>query len=290
MREGLTCQVCVMLLFAYDGSVNGDWVSHYAVQLAAAHQEHRLNLVYVRDGRANDTELKGKLGRLAHECGRQEVELLPHLLPRARSVSDAIHEFIPAGSDSYLICGTRARERHGGYLSGTTAERLLRSGHCNVLALRVVQPGLLGSPQRLLLPVSERIGDFHLALPFLRLFGPQVSHLHILSVAQVSSGRLRRMSHEKTEYSRAPGEVRCERVEEMIRERLGLGGKIMDAQVVVSDDVPKEILIAANKTKSRLIYMGASQRNLTERFVYGNPIERVLRDATCDAAIYRGVD
>jgi len=31
-----------MLLFVYDGLVNGDWISHYAVQLAAAHEEGAL--------------------------------------------------------------------------------------------------------------------------------------------------------------------------------------------------------------------------------------------------------
>lgn len=64
----------------------------------------------------------------------------------------------------------------------------------------------------------------------------------------------------------------------------------MDAHVVVSDDVSKEIVIAANKTRSKLIYMGASKRSLMERFYYGNPMEQVLRDATCDVAIYRGTE
>jgi nucleotide-binding universal stress UspA family protein len=279
-----------MFFFAYDGSVNGDWVSHYAVQLAAAHQDRRLDLVHMRDGRASDVELREKLERLERECERQDVELLVHLLPPTHSVSEAIRVIVPADPESFLICGTRAREGRRGFLSGTASEQLLRSGHCNVLAVRVSQPGLLGAPRRLLLPVAERVGDFHSALPFLQLFSPQVSHLHILSVARVRSGRFRRMSHEASERSRSPGEARCERVEEAIREQLGLGSKIMDAHVVVSDDVPKEILIAANKTKSRLIYMGASERNLTERLVYGNPIERVLRDATCDVAVYRGID
>jgi nucleotide-binding universal stress UspA family protein len=64
---------------------------------------------------------------------------------------------------------------------------------------------------------------------------------------------------------------------------------LIDAHVTVSDDVPKEIVIAANKTKSRLICLGASERNLSERFWFGNPIEQVLRNATCDVAIYRGL-
>lgn len=279
-----------MFVFAYDGSINGDWVSHYAVQLAAAQQERKLTLVHVRDGQATETELAEKLERLQGECERHGVRPVVQLLPRARRVSDAIRSAVPAGPEHYLVCGTRARERRRALLSGTTSEKLLRSEHCNVLAVRVVLPGLLGSPRRLLLPVAEHPGDFRSALPFLRLFGPQVSHLHIVSVARVGRWRFRRMSHEATERSRSQGDACCERVEQEIRERLGLGSKVMDAQVVVSDDVPEEILIAANKTKSRLIYMGASERNLTERFVYGNPIERVLRDANCDVAIYRGVD
>jgi nucleotide-binding universal stress UspA family protein len=79
-------------------------------------------------------------------------------------------------------------------------------------------------------------------------------------------------------------------VEKEISDQLGLGAKVVDAQVAVSDDVSSEIVLAANKTKSRLIYLGASERNLSERYFYGNPVERVLRDATCDVAIYRGVE
>ena len=58
---------------------------------------------------------------------------------------------------------------------------------------------------------------------------------------------------------------------------------------VVSDDVPNEIVITANQTKLRLIDMGALERHLTERFLDGNPIEQVLRNATRDMVIYRGV-
>jgi nucleotide-binding universal stress UspA family protein len=278
-----------MLVFAYDGSINGDWISHYAVQLAAAREDRRLDLIHVRHRAAKDAELATKLERMRGECERQGVDLLAHLLPPTRRVSEAIRAATPAGPESFMICGTRAHGRHGNYLRGTESERLLRSGHCNVLAVRVLQPGVLGSPRRLLLPVGAARGDFGSALPFLRLFGPQVSHLHILCVARVGRGRFLRMSHEAKERSRSSGEALCERVEQAIGERLGLGTKIMDAQVVVSDDIPKEILIAANKTKSRLIYLGASQRNLTERLILGSPVERVLRDASCDVAVYRGI-
>jgi nucleotide-binding universal stress UspA family protein len=279
-----------MFAFAYDGSINGDWVSHYAVQLAAGHQDRTLTAVHVRNGRRNDAMLAEKLERLRAECERHGVRLVERLWSLAgRTLLDAIRSAVPGGPEHFLVCGTRAQGQRGGFLSGTTSEQLLRSGHCNVLAVRVVQPGLLGSPRRLLLPVAERPGGFRSGLPFLRLFGPQVSHMHIVLVARVGRGRLRRMSHELAEGLRPAGQAYCERVEQEIVEQLGLGSKVMDAQVVVSDEIPREILIAANKTKSRLIYMGASERNLTERLFYGNPIEQVLRDATCDVAIYRGI-
>ncbi len=278
-----------MLYFAYDGSINGDWVSHYAIQLAAAHPQGKLQLLHVCGGKPSLPQVQEKLLRMRAECERLGVELLSKMLPRQGQVLHAILTSIPAGSDSYLVCGTRVRERRRGLLSGTISEKLLRSEHCNVLAVRVVQPGLLGLPRSLLLPVSGHPRGFRSGLPFLRLFGPQVTHLQILLVARVSHWRYRWLTHEVIERLRAPGQLYCTRAEEEISEQLGLGAKVVDGQVVVSDDVPKEIVIAANKTKSRLIYMGASEQNLTERFFYGNPIEQVLRNATCDVAIYRGV-
>ena len=279
-----------MFHFAYDGSINGDWVSHYAVQLAAAHHDRTLTLVHVRDGRTSDATLAEKLQRMRGECERHGVRLVEHLLPPVgRNLLDAIRSAVPEGPEHYLVCGTRAQGLHSGFLSGTTSEQLLRSGHCNVLAVRVVEPGLLGSPRRLLLPVAERGDGFRSGLPFLRLFGPQVSHLHIVLVARVGRGRFRQMSHELAEPLRTPGRAYCVRIEREIEEQLGLGSKVMDALVVVSDEIPREILIAANKTKSQLIYMEASERSPTKRFFYGDPIEQVLRDATCDVAVYRGI-
>lgn len=277
-----------MCFFAYDGSVNGDWVSHYAVHLAAA-RDRRLDLVHVRDRQTSEPELESKLERLRAECERAGIELVPHIMNPDGTVLKTILARVPQGPEHDLVCGTRVRERKRGFLSGTISEQLLRSGHCNVLALRVVQPGLLGMPRRLLLPVSGHPRGLRSGLPFLRLFAPQISHLHLLLVVRVGRWRFLRMSHEAITRLRLPGQEYCHHIEEEIGEQLGLGAKIVDAHVTVSDDVPKEIVIAANKVRARLIYMGASERSLAERFFYGNPIEQVLRDATCDVAIYRGV-
>lgn len=278
-----------MLSFAYDGSINGDWVSHYAARLAASLSDKTLHLVHVRDGRMGERELEQKLNRLQAECERQGVTLQSHIELLARSVLYSIRSTVDPGPGNYLICGTRVRERKRGLLSGTVSEKLLRLGHCNVLALRVVQPGLLGCPRRLLLPVSGHPRGFCSGLPFLKLFGSDIQQMRILFVRGVARWRFRMLSSNAVDQLRQPGQAYCERVEREICEQLGLGPTVVDTNTVVSDDVPKEIVIAANKARSQLIYMGASEKNLTERFLYGNPIEQVLRAATCDVAIYRGV-
>ena len=279
-----------MLFFAYDGSINGDWVSHYATRLAARHPRKTLQLVHVRDGTKSEVELENKLVPIRAESERLGIELTVRIEPLHRSVFETIGSLVPPGPDSFLVCGTRVHSRQRGLLSGSVAEQSLRSGHCNVLAVRVVHPGLLGVPRRLLVPVSGHPRGFRSGLPFLELFGQDVSRIHLLFVIRIGRWRFRRLTHEAAERRRRPGEAYCGRVEQEIAEHLGVSPAIVDAHVVVSDDVPKEIVVAANKTKSSLIYMGASERNLTERFLYGNPIEQVLRNATCDVAIYRGVE
>lgn len=273
--------------FAYDGSIHGDWVSHYAARLASIHDHKQLHLVHVGGAAANRT-LQHKIERIRQECDQVGVDLVVQDPQATGSLFRTLRSSVPAGLDSYLVCGTRSHERKQGLLKGSLSEALLRSQHCHVLAIRVVQPGLLGLPRRLLMPVSMHPQVLRSGLPFLRLFAPQVSRLHILHVVQVSGTRFRLLSPARAEALRQPGQVFCERIEKDLCDEFSFGADTVDAQAVVSDNVPKEIVIAATQTKSRLIYMGASERTLTEWSIFGNPIEQVLGDATCDVAIYRG--
>ena len=56
------------IYLAYDGSINGDWVSHYAVRMAARHAGRTLYLLHVEDRIRGATELQAKLERIASEC------------------------------------------------------------------------------------------------------------------------------------------------------------------------------------------------------------------------------
>jgi nucleotide-binding universal stress UspA family protein len=279
-----------MLHFAYDGSINGDWVSHYAIRLASHCADRTLHLIHIREGPTSAGDLETKLHRVWLECQRAEVVPDIRIEPAKRNVLESLDSLVPAGPASYVVCGTRARPRKRAMLSGTISEQLLRAGRCNVLAIHVVQPGLLGLPRSFLLPVSGHPRGFRSGIPFLKLFAPDMARIHILFVEQVAQWRFRLLLHQEAERLTRRGRAYTERIEREIDERLGLGPSVADANVAVSDDVPKEIIIFANRVKARLIYMGASERSLGERFFYGSPIEQVLRDTTCDVAIYRGVE
>jgi nucleotide-binding universal stress UspA family protein len=278
-----------MLLFAYDGTIHGDWVGHYAVRFASQDPERLLRVIHVDKGKRTAAELEEHLGRLSRFANVHSVKIQTEVVRGRRDVFTSLAEKGAEARDCILVCGARARPRARGLFSGTVSQRLLRNTRIPVLALRVVQPGLLGAPRNLLLPVAGHPRGMTLALPFLRLLAPDLTRIHILLVRPVGNYSFRQMALEGRELLRREGRSYCERIEQQLVQLLGLPKSQMDATVVVSDDPPREILVHANRTRSRLILMGASERSLAQRLWYGNPIEHVLQYSACDVAVYRGV-
>jgi nucleotide-binding universal stress UspA family protein len=277
-----------MLYLAYDGTINGDWVSHYAIRLAAHQPDHALCAVHVADGRLTDAELQERLHLLEDRCRMAGVSLQCEVHPGSRGVPETLLEVVPPGPGSFLVCGTRLSPRKRGFIAGTVPERLMRARQHAVLALRVVQPGLLGAPHRLLVPVAGIPSGLDSALPWLRLFAPDVTELQFLQVQALSPRRFRRLSFEAGHALQRAGAAYLRSVEAQAREALPLPEAHVDSHSVVSDDVPKEIVIQANRFKSHLVLLGVSARGLAERFFYGDPIEQVLANAPCDVAVYQG--
>jgi nucleotide-binding universal stress UspA family protein len=278
-----------MLAFAYDGSLNGDWVAHYAVRFAAATPERRLRLLHVHDGRI-PPDLESRIARIADECAQLAVTLDPELHPVAGArVAERLLALVPPGAGSMLVAGTRSRPRNLAFLAGTVSARLLAADHCSVVALRVVHPGVLGQPGRVLLPVAGHPRGARFALPLLRLLGPDLRELQLLLVRELSRIRFRLLRATTARRLLEDGHASLARIEEEVRAALAPHACALDAHVVLSDDAPKEILVFAGKLRSRLVCAGASERSLPQRVVYGNPIEQMLREAPCDVAVYRSV-
>jgi nucleotide-binding universal stress UspA family protein len=256
--------------------------------LAARLPQRTLRAIHIADPHGPLHDLPERLHLLEDRCRMAGVFLEAEVVPHRDGTLAGLLAVVPPGEERYLVCGTRARTRHGGLLAGTVSERLMKLRRQPVLAVRVAQPGLLGAPRRLLVPLAGAPQGLDVALPWLRLLAVELHDLQFLLVQKVSRWRYRRLTYERGQALRHEGADYLGRVEARARQALLLGGAHVDATVTVSDDVPKEIVIHASRAKSQLICLGVSARNLTERFVYGDPIEQVLARAPCDVAVYQG--
>jgi nucleotide-binding universal stress UspA family protein len=275
-----------VLAFAYDGSLNGDWVAHYAVRFAANRPARTLRLIHVRDG-AVEAHVEARIARIAEECAVVGVTLEVELAERGgHGVAERILELAPPRAT--IVAGTRARARGSAFLAGTVSARLLEAGRAPVVAIRVVHPGVLGQPGRVLLPLAGRPMPAVAALPILRLLGADLQHLELLFVREVSSLRMRLVERDDVDTLIAEGRAFLAPLEDELRQALSPMRFELDASVVVSDDTAKEIVLTAARHRARLVCLRASERTFSRRIVHGDLVERVLRDSASDVAVYGG--
>ncbi len=274
------------LYLAYDGSINADWVARYAVCLARHRPGRRLHVVHVRTGEVSDTVLRRKLESVERDGRAEDVAVDVETVPVRGTVVATLAEKIPAGRDVFVMCGTRVRGGRRGYLSGTVAEKLLARHATNVMAIRVVHPGLLGVAHAILVAFIGVRPPFRSALPFLDLMTPEVRRLHILNAFSLPRIAYLHLTHRRLSKLRADGLVQARDVEQAVMETTGLTDAMVDSSVRVTDDWVMETLILASRHKSQLICLRAPPRSFTDALPLANPIERLLRDAPCDVALF----
>ncbi len=139
------------------------------------------------------------------------------------------------------------------------------------------------------MPLSGHPRKLQSALPFFRLLSPDLQGVFLLRVMDVSTSRFYRLSAKQAQALKVTGRSYLQEVVADFKREFVPFPFYLDIRVVVSDDWAKEIIIHANKLKARLILVGASEKTLPARFIYGNPLEEILRQAPCDVGIYRGL-
>lgn len=277
------------LYLAYDGSINGDWLARYAMRMSTAVKPRRLHLVHIDDGSQQGERLASRLARMDRECQALEVELEVRIVPLVGEVCASLLSAVPAGGNVWCISGARAASRGKGFLAGTVSQRLLRTRRFNTLALRVVNPGVLGHPAAVLFPLAGHPRRFQAAMPFLELLSPCLRRLILLRVMTINSLLFRYLPGSAASRLRREGREYLEAVMEDILAATAGRQLQVDDHVQISDDWAKEIVIQAGKTRAGLLLIGASDRFLQSRFYYGSRIEQILRNSPCDVGIYRSI-
>jgi nucleotide-binding universal stress UspA family protein len=276
------------LYLAYDGSINGDWVARYAICLAAHQPLRHFHAIHVDTGELTRERLQSKLSRIEQECRAAEVTIRVDTIPVQQNVSVTLASAVPPDPDSLLICGTRLQSGRRGYLSGTISEALLSRHTTNVVAVRVVQPGLLGAPHDVLFPVLGPPADSPIAPPFLRWLAPAIRRVHILRVITVGHAAYKRLTSGQLAEFRRDGFGHAEGIEKRLIEETVLVDRMIDTIVRITDDWARDTIIHASRHKSQLICVEAPPPARTARLFRADPIERLLADAPCDVALFRG--
>lgn len=279
----------VTIYLAYDGSINADWVARYALNMAANSKDLQIILIHILDDIYSPDRIAKKIEAIEAESAVRGIRMTSRILPLQKNVFYSLLQAIPAGGESLCVCGARIFSRNKGFLAGTISEKLLRRKQFNVMAIRVVKPGILGSPSDLLFPLSGHPRGFQAAMSFFMLLAPEVERLYLLRIMLVSSLWFQYMPANIVQSLKTKGYSYVNGVLKEIRQQLGENKIYLDAKVVLSDDWAKEILIHASRTRAQMILMGASDRNLPSRYFYGNKIEQILRRSPCDVGIYRKI-
>ncbi len=274
-----------MLHVVYDGSLNGDWICDYALNMAAVDPDRRLRILHVKDGQADPARVARRMDELKEACERKQLGFDPQILPEVGGVFATLTRHLPVGEGHLVLCGVRLEPGYKGFLRGTVSDRLLKLGRYDVIALRVVKPGLLGFPRRFLIPLSGHPRGIGAAWPFISHFLPLAESVQLLRIMPLGRMRFLHVSQDTRRGLKKQGWLYLRDVLDDVRQRCPDGGFLLDGRVVVSQDWGREILWHADKLNSEMIVMGASERSLHLRH---NPIEKILADAPCDVGVCRG--
>jgi hypothetical protein len=273
-----------MIHFAYDGSLNGDWVAHYAVRFALATPERRLRLLHVRDAAVGPT-LDERLARIDEECAQLGVTLEREILAGdGGDVGTRLLARLPDDPRALLVAGTRWRPRGQSYLAHSVTARLLAHARGTVLGVRVANPGFLGQPGRMLLPLAADLPRLGAALPLLRVTAPDLRELQLLVVRPLSRLRLRMLGAEAASRLLAEDRLLAAELETELRAELAVPDCHLDATAVLCEDEAPEILAVARRFHSRLIAVEARHHAA----IPGNApmLERLLANPPCDVIVF----
>ena len=277
------------IYLAYDGSVNGDWIAHYAVNFAAHRPQRRLEVLHVENTNISGSALAEKfdyINRIAEHAG---VQTTIKICPMRHGAFGGLIDRLPKGDETIVVCGVRAHGGRRGVLAGTVSEQLLNDQEFNVVALRVVQPGLLGVARRLLMPMAGHRPGVKSARRLLELVAPSLTELRLLHVIELTTRKFHALDATEAGALRHQAQAYLDKVERSLTDGIDLGGVHIDTDARISDNWSREILIDAGHSRADLLALEAPRSSLLDRFKYGDPLELILRDAPCDVAIYRGL-
>jgi nucleotide-binding universal stress UspA family protein len=277
-----------MILLAHDGSIYSDWVARYALLFAELEADRKLLVLHVPENKISQEVVNTKFLLLEEESLARGIDFSWEILPLVTSVHRSLRQALPQNRNALLICGTRIKPNKRAFLRGSVAEKLLRQHQCPMLAIRVVQPGLLGNPRELLLPLAGHAGGFDRVWPIFKRLAPRLRRVHLLRTLRVHTLRHPYLTVARETLLRTIGNQYLDKISASLDRYLEQRTFRLERQVLISSDWANDVLVQASRLKVQMILLGVSERRLAHRVLYGDGIETLLRNASCDVGVYRG--
>jgi len=250
--------------------------------------EYEVNRLYLAELRkAGEKELAGLTARAAARGIAVQAQMATGI------PSEEILSAARAADSDVIVLGTRGKTGLAHVLLGSTAERVIRSASCPVLAVRAELPGgMLADPRpcagvslhRILVPVDFSdcsIEALEYAAWLAQRSGASLSLLHVLE--PVSYGLDFTLSHEpKREDMRARVTQRLAGLVE------ALAGAAIAADSHVRGGLPADSILDSAKTlPADVIVMGTHGRRGLSHMLSGSVTEAVLRQSRCPVLTVR---
>jgi nucleotide-binding universal stress UspA family protein len=196
---------------------------------------------------------------------------------------EQINKIVTSEKIDLVFAATRHEDVEKRFYARTVARRLSLRLPCSVALVRVVHLGRV-HPRNILVPLKARIDHVDERAEFTALMaGAFDARIHILH----TSRPVTRLFTEDTlitpvDWNGANLSSDMTRfIRQLSRPDLSLEKKL------IPGTAGRSITIEAATRRHDMIIMGASERSLLSSFFRGNPVERVLREATCDLIILK---
>jgi nucleotide-binding universal stress UspA family protein len=122
----------------------------------------------------------------------------------------------------------------------------------------------------------------------MRLLADDIEEVRLLRVMIVPFYRLREFDGSAASHLRQEGYAALSGLAKQLAAETGIARDRIERQVRVAVEWAGPVIVSASQQRAELICLEAPRTSLHRRFAYGDPLEKIMRDAPCDVAVFRG--
>ncbi len=270
------------ILAAINEHLNSEVSARYALQLAIK-TDARIYFCSIAEKGLSDKAFQAAeqaVKRLSLRA--QEMDVKADCVLETGDPLEQIGKIVRSESIDIVFAATRHEDVKKRFYARTVARKLSLGLPCSVALVRVVHLGHV-HPKTILVPLKAHINHIPERAYFTALMaGAFNSNIHLFHAAKP----LTRFFHGEIHLTPLEWESRLPTDISRFIEYLNRYD-ITHEKRLMPGIAGSSITIEAATKKHELIIMGASERSLMSSFIRGNPVERVLRETTCDLIILR---